>query len=92
MREARQPGPRQAFERLRAELKVQGETPTGVGLDVPHWLRRLEQEVHRVHAVHSSVAVLAESLFRIAAVQLSFEALEEQVGEWEPGDKSGENT
>jgi len=44
MAEARQPGERKAFTRLMQELQPYAATPTGVGLDVPHWLRRLEQE------------------------------------------------
>ena len=62
--EARQSGERPAFERLRRELHPFTATPTGAGLDVPQWLRRLEGEVQRVRATHSAVAVLAEGLFR----------------------------
>src|SRR5205823_4151690 len=32
------------FQRLQAELAAYTATPTGVGLDVPAWLRRLEGE------------------------------------------------
>jgi hypothetical protein len=37
-----------AFRRLEAELHPFIENPTGVGLDVPHWLRRFEAEVEKV--------------------------------------------
>jgi hypothetical protein len=83
MLEARQPAEHPAFDKLRAELKIHGETPTGVGLDVPHWLRQLENEVRRVHASQSSVAMLADDLFRIPAVKLSFDELHEQLDQWE---------
>jgi hypothetical protein len=89
MEEARRTGARQAFDRLRAELRVQSETPTGVGLDVPEWLRRLEQEVRRVHAIHSNVAVLAENLFRIPAVKLTYEEMQGQLGDWDKNEKTG---
>jgi hypothetical protein len=38
-------GPGAAFARLAEELKPYAETPVGVGLDVPQWLRRLDAEV-----------------------------------------------
>ena len=37
-----------AFSQLAAEVQAFAATPAGVGLDVPHWLRRLEREVQRV--------------------------------------------
>ena len=33
---------------LEEALRSEAATPTGVGLDVPHWILRLEGEVHRV--------------------------------------------
>ena len=51
-----------AFARLREELQAYTATPTGVGLDVPFWLRRLELEVHRVEATRTTIAVLAEKV------------------------------
>jgi hypothetical protein len=36
------------FSRLRSEIATFAATPSGVGLDVPPWLRRLEGELHRV--------------------------------------------
>ena len=52
---------RPALGRLSAELRAYTATPTGVGLDVPAWLRRLEAEVHRVQANRTTVAALAEA-------------------------------
>ncbi len=37
-----------AFARLRSEIDAFAATPTGVGLDVPPWLRRLGGELHRL--------------------------------------------
>ena len=83
MREARQSGEFPAFARLQKELQTLTATPTGVGLDVPHWLRRLELEVQQVRAAHTTIAVLAEGFLRVPKHLLSIEELKRQVDEWE---------
>ena len=83
MREAQQAGERPAFERLRREMQPFSATPTGAGLDVPQWLRRLEGEVQRVRATHSPVAVLAEGLFRTPQRIVSSEEVTRQLQEFE---------
>jgi hypothetical protein len=82
MREARQES-QPAFGRLRQEVMAYTATPTGVGLDVPAWLRRLEGEVHRVRAQQSTVAVLAESFFRVPRRPLGREELQRILRDWE---------
>ena len=57
-------------------------TPTGVGLDVPFWLRRLEMEVHRARAAHSATAVLAENFFRVPRRPLTYDDLQRQLRDW----------
>jgi hypothetical protein len=74
---------RPAFERLQQELAEYTATPFGVGLDVPYWLRRLEMEVHRVQATQTTIAVLAESHFRIPRHPLSYEDVQRQLRGWE---------
>jgi hypothetical protein len=83
MAEARQVGDHPSFERLRRQLQPLAATPTGVGLDVPQWLRRLEAEVQRVWATQSAVAVLAEELFRIPPRFIGHEDVQQQLHEWE---------
>jgi hypothetical protein len=84
MLEARgESGERTAFERLQRELQAYTATPFGVGLDVPYWLRRLEMEVHRVQATHTTIAVLVEGFFRVPRRALSFEDLQQQLRGWE---------
>jgi hypothetical protein len=86
LREARQDGQeeeRPSFQRLQNELRSYTATPTGVGLDVPAWLRRLETEVHRVQANRTTVAVLAENFFRIPRRPVSHEDVQRQLREWE---------
>jgi hypothetical protein len=82
MDEARRGGDRPAFARLRQELAAYTATPTGVGLDVPFWLRRLEMEVHRVQATHTTIAVLAEHFFRVPRRPLAYDELQQQLREW----------
>jgi hypothetical protein len=82
MLEARRNGG-DAFTRFQQEVKSYTATPTGVGLDVPFWLRRLEMEVHRVQATQSTIAVLAENFFRVPRRPLAHEDLQRQLREWE---------
>jgi hypothetical protein len=83
MRQARQEGDRPDFARLQRELQVYTATPTGVGLDVPYWLRRLEMEVRRVQAARTTIAVLAENFFRVPRRPLAWSELQRQLGDWE---------
>jgi hypothetical protein len=83
MLEARQGGGGPAFARFQEEAKAYTATPTGVGLDVPQWLRRLEMEVRRVQAMHTTIAVLAEHFFRVPRRPLTYDDLQRQLREWE---------
>jgi hypothetical protein len=83
MEEARRAGGRPAFTRLRKEAAAFTATPTGVGLDVPAWLRRLELEVHRVQATHTTIAALAEGFFRVPRRPLTLDELQRQLRDWD---------
>ncbi len=83
MLEARGEGDHPSFAQLLKELQAYTATPTGVGLDVPNWLRRLEMEVHRVQATHTTIAVLAENFFRIPRRPLSYDDLQRQMRDWQ---------
>ncbi len=83
MAEARSPAGGRAFVHLQRELTPLAETPTGVGLDVPHWLRRLEAEVQRVRAAQAPTAALAESFARVPARALTLDELQEELRHWE---------
>jgi hypothetical protein len=83
MVEARKGADRPSFGRLQGELREYTATPFGVGLDVPYWLRRLEMEVHRVQATHTSIGALAEGFFRVPRRPLSYEELQRQLRGWE---------
>jgi hypothetical protein len=71
------------FHRLESELRSLARTPTGVGLDAPFWLRRLEMETQRVRASQSAVAVLAEELFRVPKKRITQEDVQGQLREWD---------
>jgi hypothetical protein len=83
MHEARRPEGGPTFIRLERELRPLTATPTGVGLDVPQWLRRLDAEVQRVRAAQAAVAVLAEGFFHVPRQPLSLPDLQRQMDEWE---------
>jgi hypothetical protein len=85
MAEARRGGPGEAFASLERELDQYAETTTGVGLDVPHWLRRLEGEVQRVQAGRTAIANLAEGLFQIPRLPVPLEELRRQFEGWKKG-------
>jgi len=68
-----------AFADLAKGLESFSDTPIGVGLDVPEWLRRLEGEVHRVRMTRSAVATLAERQFQVPKIVVSLEELGRQM-------------
>jgi hypothetical protein len=74
---------RPSFQRLREELRAYTASPTGVGLDVPAWLRRLEAEVRRVQASRTSMATLAENFFRVPRRSVSHDDVQRELREWE---------
>jgi hypothetical protein len=73
---------RPAFKRLQEELRTYAASPSGVGLDVPAWLRRLEAEVSRVQAQRNATASLADSFFRVPAREVSYEEVQGQLRDW----------
>ena len=83
LEEARQPAERPAFAALQEELQAYTANPSGVGLDVPPWLRRLEAEVQRCRAAHSDVAELAGNLLHVPEVPLPLAELRAQLAEWD---------
>jgi hypothetical protein len=84
MDEARNPeGGQTAFAELEAGLLEFSDTPAGVGLDVPDWLRRLAAEVQRVRMARTAVASLAESQFQVPKAVVPLEELGQQMRDWE---------
>jgi hypothetical protein len=81
---ARGPGPHSVFESLAEELRHQAKNPGGAGLDVPHWLHRLEQEVQRTRIDQWERGGPTESLLRTPRRTLSREQIRDQFDEEEP--------
>jgi hypothetical protein len=67
---------------LEAALQPFAATPTGVGLDVPHWILRLESEVQRVRTSKTALVSLAETLFQVPKVEVPFTQLADQLRDW----------
>jgi hypothetical protein len=82
MEAAGRPGADVALAQLETELRPHLENPTGVGLDVPAWLQRLEATVQQTRAARTAIAGLAEELFRIPKVVVPLEELRQQLEDW----------
>ncbi len=67
---------------LEEALRPFTATPTGVGLDVPHWILRLEGEVLRVRTSRTALVNLAETLFQVPKLPIPFEELAGQLKDW----------
>lgn len=72
-----------AFLLLQEELQTYSAAPTGVGLDLPHWLRRLEMEVQRVRTERTAIADLVEQHFHIPTTHLTLAEVRQQLAEWD---------
>jgi len=71
-----------ALEQLEIGLRPYCDVPTGSGLEVPMWLRRLEAELHRVEMRRTAVANLAENLVQVPRRVVPVEELRAQLQEW----------
>jgi hypothetical protein len=65
---------------LEEALRAFTAHPSGVGLDVPTWLARLEAEFHQLQASRTALVSLAETLFQVPKIAVPFTQLEEQFG------------
>ena len=65
--QARNEGPSSALEQFERALQPYLDSPTGSGLDVPPWLRRLEGELERVEMRHTAIAGLGRSCYKCRA-------------------------
>ena len=72
-----------AVSPLEKELEPLATTPSGVGLDVPPWLLRLQSELERVHTSQSDLGNLAETMFQVPRTPVPFAPLVEQLRDWE---------
>ena len=82
MHEAADPTADGAFTRLESQLAELTETPIGVGLEPPIWLRRLDDEVQRVRQRRASGEPPVKRGLA-AGVSLPFAELQRQLDDWE---------
>jgi hypothetical protein len=80
--EARAGQPLATLARLEEGLQDYLDTPTGAGLDVPVWLRRLEGELQRVELRRTAVANLAENLLQVPRTIVPIDQLRQQLLDW----------
>ncbi len=79
-----QPEDNPSFEGLLAAIRPLADHPSGVGLDVPAWLRRVEDELRKVKAASADGdAEPAEAYPFPEAVPLDFDQLKRQLAEWD---------
>jgi hypothetical protein len=91
MEEARRGQGTGSFEQFERELEPYAAHPAGVGLDVPHWLRRLEAEVGRVRLSWTAIAGLATALVQVPRTPLSLADLEAQLRDGENPAEEGKD-
>jgi len=79
-----------AFAGLLAAIQPLAETPVGVGLDVPVWIRRLEEELRRVRFVESQdedgepqEELPQEDSAAPPNVRLDFDEFRRQIRDWD---------
>ena len=72
------------FAELQRELDSLTSKPSGAGVDLPLWLRRLEQEVQRVRSLQSGDTFLSEGFVQVPQIQLSWEEVQRQIQDWLP--------
>ena len=81
MEEIREGGECPTFETLRREAAAMANEPLGAGLDVPHWLAAIEEEVQRVQLPEFDQELHINEL-GLAIDRMSFEAIIEQLENW----------
>ncbi|HEV8058788.1 MAG TPA: hypothetical protein VGP68_02890 [Gemmataceae bacterium] len=72
-----------AFDNLVAAIEPLASNPSGVGLDVPHWLRRLEAEVERIRSRATHAGTLPEDTLRVERAVLTVDELRRQLESWD---------
>ena len=76
-------GAGQALDALTAAIEPLASNPSGVGLDVPHWLRRLEAEVERIRSRATHAGTLPEDTLRVPRAVLTIDELRRQLESWD---------
>lgn len=71
------------FSQFHAGLEAYAEKPTGVGLDVPMWLKRLEDEVESVRSPGSDSTAVREVRKHVQQRELTLDQIQTELKKWE---------
>ena len=83
-----QPEDNPAFTGLLATIQPLADHPSGVGLDVPAWLRRLEQELRKVRTQDPDADGESDGDDQFphpAPVTIDYDDLRQQLRDWDKG-------
>lgn len=72
----------EAFEKLSSEIDDYLNTTAGSGIDIPPWLRRLEEEVRSKIGDNDAQQTSTESTIRLPHIPLSLKDLKQQLRNW----------
>lgn len=80
-----------SFQALQSAVEEYLKTTSGSGIDIPAWLKTLEEEVNRVHSLGEITPPDAEPLLRLPTPGLSLKELRMQLKQWKqpPSDRRG---
>lgn len=80
-----------AFQSLQSAVEDYLKTTSGSGIDVPAWLKNLEEELNRVHESGETAAPDAEPQLHLPIPALSLKELRQQLKQWKqpPSDRKG---
>ncbi len=68
---------------LEKAVEALAAAPSGVGLDAPPWLTRLEQELERIGQAQDPLTRLAQARLPLPRAEVPFQELVAQFGDWE---------
>lgn len=80
-----------AFQALQNSVEEYLKTTSGSGIDVPSWLKTLEEELNRVHELGETTPPDAEPQLHLPNPALSLKELRHQLKQWKqpPSDRKG---
>ncbi len=80
-----------AFQALQVSVEEYLKTTSGSGIDVPSWLKTLEEELNRVHESGETAPPDAEPQLHLPIPALSLKELRQQLKQWKqpPSDRKG---
>ncbi len=80
-----------SFQALQVSVEEYLKTTSGSGIDIPSWLKTLEEELNRVHESGETAPPDAEPQLHLPVPALSLKELRQQLKQWKqpPSDRKG---